>query len=207
MTPDNVYSVLLVGPTDVHKSSLLFQCAVHFAEQGSKVLYISSNAPTALPPPVHGVSPHSAAALSNIRFMYLPTWRDLAHQLYSLHQHAHMPGVLIVDSLDHYCSLTEDQARAALVCASLLDAASVCSRQSKKSTVLLTSLHTELKTCPLVDLFFASVVWLIEADADGSVTVSDAAVLPRHKPHTRMVFHARSWDTALVLEKILQLVS
>ena len=45
------------------------QCAVHFAEQGMKVLYISPVSLSALPPPIHGVSPPSTAALSHIRFM------------------------------------------------------------------------------------------------------------------------------------------
>jgi len=42
---------------------------VHFAEQGMKVLYISPVSLSALPPPIHGVSPPSTAALSHIRFM------------------------------------------------------------------------------------------------------------------------------------------
>jgi hypothetical protein len=45
------------------------QCAVHFAEKGTKVLYISSSTLSALPTPIHGVSPPSTAALSHIRFM------------------------------------------------------------------------------------------------------------------------------------------
>ncbi|KDR07748.1 ATPase SWSAP1-like [Zootermopsis nevadensis] len=217
MRPDNVHSVLLFGPREIQKSSFLFQCAVHFAEQGSKVLYISSTTLSALPPPVHGVSPPSTAALSHIRFMYLPSWQDLFKLLFSLHQHTCIPSIIIVDGLDHYCNLSdsnvhdknhEQAMHAAHVCASLIDATSACARHTGNPAVLIASFHCgDIKINPLIDLFFSNIIWSVESDTDNGVVLTNGVILPQQSSRTQIVFRPRNWDGTLILHKILQLIN
>lgn len=190
---------------------------MHFAEKGTKVLYISSTTLSALPTPIHGVLPPSTAALSHIRFMYLPRYQDLFKHLFSLHQHAHISNVVIVEKLDHYCNLVdrnipnknhEHEMHAALVCASLIDAMSVCARHSRKPAVLIASFHcNDMKIHPLIDLFFSNIVWLVEPDTDNGVAVTNAVILPQQSSRKQLVFKPRNWDGTLILHKILQLIN
>ncbi|XP_063215543.1 uncharacterized protein LOC134527112 isoform X2 [Bacillus rossius redtenbacheri] len=76
MRPDNVKTVLFLGRTSPAKSSLLFKCGVHWAEQGSKVVYISATPLAGLPPPIHGTPALSSEALTNIRFLITSSRRS-----------------------------------------------------------------------------------------------------------------------------------
>jgi hypothetical protein len=97
---------------------------------------------------------------------------------------------------------------AALVCASLIDAMSVCARHSRKPAVLIASFHcNDMKINPLIDLFFSNIVWLVESDTDNGVAVTNAVILPQQSSRKQLVFKPRNWDGTLILHKILQLIN
>ncbi|PSN41416.1 hypothetical protein C0J52_16877 [Blattella germanica] len=210
MKPDNVHSVLLIGSSQI-EASILFQCAVYFAEQGEKVLYISSSEIKALPTSIHGVPPPSSSSLSHIRFMYLPKWQDLFQHLYSLHQHAHIPNIVLVDGLHHYCYIEDGKGQlkmhAALVCASLLDSMSVCVKYTHKPAVFIASLQADPNLCPILDTFFSDSMWLTDSfDEDGIVALTKVTY-PEQQNTTKMEFNLRNKDGVLVLNKILQVLN
>jgi hypothetical protein len=125
--------------------------------------------------------------------------------------------VVVVENLDHYFNLEnsnvpdrnrEPEMHAALVCASLIDAMSVCARHYRKPAVLIASFHSnDIRISPLIDLFFSNVVWLVESDTDNEVAVTSAVVLPQQSFRKQLVFKPRNWDGTLILHKILQLIN
>ncbi|XP_034254427.1 uncharacterized protein LOC117653128 [Thrips palmi] len=177
MKPPNVTSVLLVGLQDSHKSSFLMQGAVHYAEQGHTIIYITANEFDSLPLPIQGMTRPTPDVFSLIKFLYLPCWQDLLQHVYSLHLHALVPTVIIVDSLEHFCaapdrsdvyepsSRASEASHAALVCAALLDGTAVCAKRSKGQAHLIVSLNqdsSDPKMSPLIDIYFTDVVWMFE---------------------------------------------
>lgn len=160
---------------------------------------------------------HIKLLVFKLTFRYLPGYQDLFKHLFSLHQHAHMSNVVIVESLDHYFNLAdhnipnknhEHQMHAALVCASLIDAMSVCARHCGSPAVLIASFHcNDMKMNPLIDLFFSNIVWLVQSDTDNGVAVTNAVILPQQSSRKRLVFKPRNWDGTLILQKILQLIN
>jgi hypothetical protein len=152
-----------------------------------------------------------------LTFRYLPGYEDLFKHLFSLHQHAHVPNVVIVENLDHYCNLAnsnvpnknhDDEMHAALICASLIDAMSVCAKHCRKPAVLIASFHrNDVKLNPLIDLFFSNIMWLVESDSDNGVAVTNAVVLPQQSSRQQLVFKPRNWDGTIILHKILKLIN
>jgi hypothetical protein len=128
-----------------------------------------------------------------------------------------MPSIVIVDSLDHYCNLAEknvlnkdheQEMHAALVCASLIDATSLCAKRGGKPAVLIASFHyNDVKINPLIDLFFSDIVWSVESDNDNGIAVTNAVILPEQSSQIQIVFKAKNWDGTLILHKILQLIN
>jgi hypothetical protein len=122
-----------------------------------------------------------------------------------------------VEGLDHYCNLADSnvcgknhdkEVHAAHVCASLIDATSVCANHSGKPAVLIASFHCSVsKINPLIDLFFSDIIWSIESDTDNGVAVTNAVILPQQSSRTQIVFRPRNSDGTLVLHKILQLIN
>lgn len=68
---------LLAGPKMSGKTSLLFEMAFHFAENGEYVLFIASKSYTKLPFFVNGREQPSSAVLRRIKIMYLTNYDDL----------------------------------------------------------------------------------------------------------------------------------
>lgn len=124
-----------------------------------------------------------------------------------------------MEGLDYYCKLAdsnihvrnqnhEQEMHAALVCASLTDAMSVCAKRAGKPAVLIASFHcSDIKVNPLIDLFFSNIVWSVESDNDGGLALTNAVILPQHSSATQIVFKPRNWDGTLILHKILQLIN
>lgn len=147
---------------------------------------------------------------------YLPGYQDLFKYLFSLHQHIDLPSIVIVESLDHYCNLAdktvhnkdhEQEMHAALVCASLIDATSLCAKRGGNPAVLIASFnYNDMKINPLIDLFFSDIVWSVESDDNNQIAVTNAVILPEQSPQKRIVFKANNWDGTLILHKILQLI-
>ena len=148
---------------------------------------------------------------------YLPGYQDLFKYLFSLHQHADMPSIVIVESLDHYCNLAdknvhnkdhEKEMHAAFVCASLIDATSLCAKRGEKPAVLIASFHcNDTKINPLVDLFFSDIVWSVQSDSNNGIALTNTVILPEHSSKTQIVFKAKNWNGTLILHKILQLIN
>jgi hypothetical protein len=128
-----------------------------------------------------------------------------------------MPSVVIVESLDHYCNLAdknvnnkdhEQEMHAALVCASLIDATSLCAKHGGNPAVLIASFHySDVKIKPLIDLFFSDIVWSVQSDDDNGIAVTNAVILPEQSSQKRIVFKAKNWDGTVILHKILQLIN
>lgn len=148
---------------------------------------------------------------------YLPGYQDLFKYLFSLHQHVDMPRVVIVESLDHYCNLAhknahnkehEQEMHAAFVCASLIDATSLCAKRGENPAVLIASFHcNDMKINPLVDLFFSDIVWSVESADDNGIALTNKVILPEQTSQKQIVFKTKNWDGTLILRKILQLIS
>lgn len=181
------------------------QGAVHYAEQGHTVIYITANEFDSLPLAIQGMSRPTPDVFSLIKFLYgpetmfiflsillssldltrlflffpryLPCWQDLLHHVYSLHLHALVPTVVIVEALEHFCAVPDpcdmsnpssrasEASHAALVCAALLDGTAVCAKRSKSQAHLIVSLNqnsSDHKMGPLIDIFFTDVVWMFE---------------------------------------------
>nr|CAD7394558.1 unnamed protein product [Timema cristinae] len=181
---------------ELHSSII---CGIHWAEQGSKVLYISATPLNELPPPIHGTPNLGTEALSNIRFLYLPTWQDLLKHLYSIHLHAHIAQVVIIQGLEHYCYLQGkpfNEMHTALIFASLMDATSVCGQRSNRPALLITSLDEQDvpsdKLNRVIDTFFLDVIWLIEsenkfASTEREIQVSNLLTCPGQPRKTKLV--------------------
>jgi hypothetical protein len=122
-----------------------------------------------------------------------------------------------VEGLDHYFNLSDSNLHdrnhgqdmhAAHVCASLIDATSVCAKHTGKPAVLIASIHcSDIKINPLIDLFFSNIVWSVESDTDNGVAVNSAVILQQQSPRTKIVFRPRNWDGALILQEILHLIN
>lgn len=167
------------------------QGAVHYAEQGHTIIYITAHEFDSLPLPIQGMTRPTPDVFSLIKFLYLPCWQDLLQHVYSLHLHALVPTVIIVEALEHFCtvsdpsdvvcepsSLASEASHAALVCAALLDGAAVCAQRSKGQAHLIVSLNQDSshpKLSPLIDIFFMDVVWMFERDARNNHSTSETS--------------------------------
>jgi hypothetical protein len=147
---------------------------------------------------------------------YLPSYQDLFKYLFSLHPLVDMPRIVIVESLDHYCNLANknvhnkdhEQKHAAFVCASLIDATSLCAKHGENPAVLIASFHcNDVKINPLVDLFFSDIVWSVQSDSDNGIALTNKVILPEQSSQKQIVFKAKNWDGTLILQKILQIIN
>ena len=139
----------------------------------------------------------------------------MSQHLNSLHQHAHIPSVILLEGLNHYGDLPgnkshkekhEERIHIALVCATLLDATLVCAKYTNKHATLITSLQPDTSSVPVIDIFFTDSVWLMDSDDhSGGVTVADVAY-PKQQTKTRIEFKQRSCDRKLILDKIFQIL-
>lgn len=100
----------------------------------------------------------------------MPSHEDLLKFLFSIHAHASVPSVLIIEGLEHYISQENDssvtQMTNAMVAASLLNAASVCGKITKEHAVLIVSIKSKDRNSSnmnmLSTIFFTDVIWLYE---------------------------------------------
>ncbi|KAK3912842.1 Adenylosuccinate synthetase, partial [Frankliniella fusca] len=190
--------------------------AVHYAEAGHNVIYITASEFDSLPPPLLGLAKPTPDVFALIKFLYLPSWQDLLQYLFHLHVHTLIPTVLIVEALEHFfTSPDRDESRgeashAALICASLLDGVAVCAKRSKSQAHLVVSLN-EQKThsmfSPLIDIFFTDMVWLFQKDKDSEGNSSNYCMinletsLSQTKQH-KIFYKCQTEDGAVVLTKV-----
>lgn len=118
--------VLVCGPPSSGKTSLLFELALSFADEGKHVLYICPRKFSKLPLLFEGRKQPSSANLKYIQVVYLESREEFLHYMASVHCDAskHFTSI-IVDDIDLYFSgLTrnEDLSIAARVFAYTVDA-------------------------------------------------------------------------------------
>nr|XP_006823330.1 PREDICTED: ATPase SWSAP1-like [Saccoglossus kowalevskii] len=101
--PEEASKCLLVGENGSGKSSLLFQCALSYASEGNKVVYITHSKLQTMPLQVHGTSRPDAMLMKQVQLLYLVDREALLDYLSSIHTIALPPHVIIVDDLDYYC--------------------------------------------------------------------------------------------------------
>lgn len=222
MKPPHVTSVLLVGPQDSHKSSFLMQGAVHYAQQGHTVVYITATEFDSLPLPLQGLPRPTPDVFSLIKFLYLPCWQDLLQHVFSFHLHALMPTVVIVEALEHFCNVADNETDAgnfakqashtALVCAALLDGAAVCAKRSSTRAHLIVSLNqqaSQIKLSPLIDIFFTDVVWMFECAKSsdhscdsGEYCMTNLEIAGSRVKEYKIVFKPQPNEGAVVMSKV-----
>ncbi|KAK7874259.1 hypothetical protein R5R35_006294 [Gryllus longicercus] len=219
MKPDNVNTVFLTGATSNIMSTFLFQCANYYSEQGFKVLYIAPSPWEKLPPIIHGTDQPTRDTVSLIRFFYFQQWQDLLKHMFKMHIHPYVPRVIIIEKLNYYCKLFpeeentqekyEHEVHSAKICASLIDATSVCAKRCKNDTVLLVSFEQNQRQGNLVnmivDTYFSSTLWLFDETNEEnkdiiSIKSSSCAGLGKH---AKLEFiHLKESET-LILQKIV----
>lgn len=92
----------------------------------------------------------------------MPTWKDLLQHCYSLLLQRKPALIIIVQELEIYFSDIVNSDRASVVCASLLNAASVCASKNSQTAYLICGYNSRVSTIPgtVVRHFFNN-VWEI----------------------------------------------
>ena len=95
--------ILLCGPPEVGKTSLLFEMALSFADEGKHVLFICPRKLSKLPLLTHGRTQPSSGTLKNIQMVYLETKEEFLNYMASIHMStARVSHAFIVDNIDAY---------------------------------------------------------------------------------------------------------
>ena len=95
--------ILLCGPPEVGKTSLLFETALSFADEGKHVLFICRKKLSKLPLLAHGRTQPSSVTLKNIQMVYLETKEEFLNYMASIHMStARVSHAIIVDNIDAY---------------------------------------------------------------------------------------------------------
>ncbi|GLH01062.1 Uncharacterized protein GBIM_07287, partial [Gryllus bimaculatus] len=151
--------------------------------------------------------------------IYFQQWQDLLKHMFKMHIHPYVPRVIIVEKLNYYCKLFpeeeniqekyEHEVHSAKICASLIDATSVCAKRCKNDTVLLVSFEQNQRQGNLVnmivDTYFSSTLWLFDETNEEnkdiiSIKSSSCAGLGKH---AKLEFiHLKESET-LILQKIV----
>lgn len=95
--------ILLCGPPEVGKTSLLFETALSYADEGKHVLFICPKKLSKLPLLAHGRTQPSSGTLKNIQMVYLGTKEEFLNYMASIHMStARVSHAIIVDNIDAY---------------------------------------------------------------------------------------------------------
>ena len=118
--------ILLCGPASSGKTSLLFELALSFADEGKHVLYICPKKFSKLPLLAHGRAQPASGTLKYIQIIYLETREDFLNYMASVHfSTSRLFSALIVDDVNAYFPATirnEDLSLVAKVFALTVDA-------------------------------------------------------------------------------------
>ncbi|KAF2883150.1 hypothetical protein ILUMI_23018 [Ignelater luminosus] len=125
MIPDNITPILMKCE-DLGFENILFQCCIHYAEQGLNVWFISPQPFKELP---LDIKPPDEEVLKLITFLYLKDQQDLLTHLNGIHLWHKFPQLIILNGFEHYSMMLSSDynlSNAAFTLASLLDATSTC---------------------------------------------------------------------------------
>ncbi|KAH0549166.1 uncharacterized protein LOC123260913 [Cotesia glomerata] len=163
-------STLLLGPPITAKS-FLFEAAMHWAEKGNLVFFITPSPLKSFPAQYHDRKDVPPAIYDMIKFLYLETYDVLAEQLVDLHTFSKLPSLILVDNLDTYIKGVQntelEDMHIAKLCAVLHDSVNACSRVKKCQVLLCASITgTSLQSTPY-PLYFDNIWYLtVEKDTD-----------------------------------------
>ncbi|XP_023017852.2 uncharacterized protein [Leptinotarsa decemlineata] len=167
MYPENVHSSFLLGTNFVYT---LFKAAIHFAETGLHVWFISSEAFDKVP---ENIIPPDKHTLRLITFVYLKDYKSLISHLNTIHMWHKTPNVIIISGFDAYTNLFEEDynaQKAAFLSTSLLDCGSVCAKKKQSPSYLLLTAEDSLgiykeRLQVLHDMYFPEIIQGVK-DAD-----------------------------------------
>ena len=95
--------IMLCGPQDSGKTSLMFELALSFADEGKHTLYICPKKLSKLPLLAHGRIQPSSGTLKYIQMVYLETREEFLNYMASIHMStAKVFNAIIVDNIDAY---------------------------------------------------------------------------------------------------------
>lgn len=118
--------ILLCGPPQSGKTSLFFELALSFADEGKHVLYICPKKVSKLPLLAHGRTQPTSDALKYIQMVYLETREEFLNYMASIHfSTSRVFSAIIVDDINAYFPATnrnEDLSLVAKVFALTVDA-------------------------------------------------------------------------------------
>ncbi|XP_033223906.1 uncharacterized protein LOC117177373 [Belonocnema kinseyi] len=160
----------LISGTKETCSFFIFEAAIHWAEEGHRVIYIAPKALQSPPLTHHDRSNPSTEAFKLMRFMYLPNYETLVEQLVDLHSFASLPNVLLVDDLDNYIEdpgvKDKREVHIARLCAILLDTMNACAVILKQNVHICVSISSE---CEKIYQLYFDKLWKIEEEDDGNI--------------------------------------
>lgn len=117
--------VMLYGPELSGKTSLLFELAMSFADEGKHVLYISPKKISKLPLLAHGRTQPTSVTLNYIQVVYLETREEYLNYMASIHFSTSRPfSAVIIDGINAFVPSTikkEDLSSVAKVFALTVD--------------------------------------------------------------------------------------
>ncbi|XP_064618200.1 uncharacterized protein LOC135482247 [Liolophura sinensis] len=143
--------LVLVSAVEQWHLPLLFQCAVSYASEGKRVLFIRRKPLERLPLSVHGMSQPEASVLKNVKFMYYTSVRDLISFCANVHTQTLPPETVIVDDLGYFIQqmkeLSPEQGMVKLWCL-LTDAVHFIEQKSGERVPLVLAIHDKIKSLP-----------------------------------------------------------
>ncbi|XP_008560923.1 uncharacterized protein LOC103580809 isoform X1 [Microplitis demolitor] len=204
-------STLLCGPL-THARSFLFEAAMHWAENGNQVFYITASPLKSFPAQYHDREDVPPAVYNMIKFIYLENYEALAEQLVELHSFTKLPSLILLDHLDTYIkdvvnSELKDM-HIAKLCAILHDSVNACARIKKSKVFLCASVSgSSIQNTPY-SLYFDN-IWYLNADKNADeiiIKLTEASISPETEVKETKTFEYRKFrDKTLILNKVFNL--
>lgn len=139
-------------------------------------------------------------------YRYLPRWQDFLLQLYQIHTHPHPVSLIIVEELHHYCKEDGNHSHdhASLICASLLNAAAVCSTRTNKPSYVICSYFSKESSIDmtLIKNYFNN-LWHLQVETDDR-TIKLTSLVTKFTKKTEITFSVNSEISVLAFKEILK---
>ncbi|KAK0080686.1 hypothetical protein PV325_013503 [Microctonus aethiopoides] len=204
----DIKSILFCGSTDAAKP-FMFEVAMHWAEEGRRVFYITSTPLTSFPAIYHDRKKPEPSAFNMIKFIYLSNYEELAKQLVDLHTHSVLPSVLLIDNLHTYINdpqiKEQEDVHIAKLCALLHDSINACARIKKTKLYLCASvIMNNIKQTPY-HLYFNN-IWNIDSKNVENVVNIELKQMSGavDSKMNRVMKYKQFQDGTLILNEILE---
>ncbi|XP_012279224.1 uncharacterized protein LOC105699086 isoform X2 [Orussus abietinus] len=201
-------ATLFCGSTE-HTRSLIFETAIHWADEGRRVVYVAPKPLASLPPIYHDRNPPAAATFKLIRFMYLPNYEALMEQLVDLHKFEILPTVLIIDNLEHYASdpsvKGHREIHIARMCTLILDSMNAVSKITNIDVHACASIDIEKDLPRSVYALYFDNIWEFTRDQDKEGTFWLKKMQVGLSNACSMLYkYAKRQDGSVIFEKAMQ---